>query len=82
MIEALKYWITEADIDGYRCDMAGLVPTDFWETARVELDKVKPVFMLAEAEQADLLQKAFDLPIIGSAPYYERYCTGQKRFGI
>jgi glycosidase len=60
MIEALKYWITEADIDGYRCDMAGLVPTDFWETARVELDKVKPVFMLAEAEQADLLQKAFD----------------------
>ena len=60
MIEALKYWIKETDIDGYRCDMAGLVPTDFWEAARVELDKVKPVFMLAEAEQADLLQKAFD----------------------
>ncbi len=60
MIEALKFWIKEADLDGYRCDMAGLVPTSFWETARAELDKVKPVFMLAEAEQADLLQKAFD----------------------
>ncbi len=61
MIEALKFWIRETDIDGYRCDMAGLVPTDFWEAARVELDKVKPVFMLAEAEQADLLQTAFDV---------------------
>ncbi len=61
MINALKYWLVETDIDGFRCDMAGLVPTDFWEEARVELDKVKPVFMLAEAEQADLLEKAFDM---------------------
>ena len=60
MIEALKFWIQETDIDGYRCDMAGLVPTDFWEDVRTELDKIKPVFMLAEAEQGDLLQKAFD----------------------
>jgi len=60
MIKALKFWIEETNIDGYRCDMAGLVPTDFWEKAREELDKVKPVFMLAEAEQGDLLQKAFD----------------------
>lgn len=60
MIEALKFWITETDIDGYRCDMAGLVPTDFWETVRAELDKIKPVFMLAEAEQGDLLKNAFD----------------------
>lgn len=61
MIESLKYWIQVADIDGYRCDMAGLVPTDFWETVRHELDKIKPVFMLAEAEQPDLHYKAFDI---------------------
>lgn len=60
MIESLKFWIKKTDIDGFRCDMAGLVPTDFWEEARSELDKVKPVFMLAEAEQADLLETAFD----------------------
>ena len=50
MIEALKYWIQKTDIDGYRCDVAHMIPTDFWNEARVELDKVKPVFMLAEAE--------------------------------
>ena len=60
MIEALKYWLIETDIDGYRCDMAHLVPTDFWENVRYELDKIKPVFMLAEAETKDLLYKAFD----------------------
>lgn len=60
MIEALSYWIIEADIDGYRCDMAHLVPTNFWESARAELDKLKPVFMLAEAETPELLFKAFD----------------------
>jgi len=59
MIESLKFWINEADIDGYRCDMAGMVPTDFWETARVALDSIKPVYMLAEANNADLLVNAF-----------------------
>lgn len=60
MIESLKFWIREADVDGYRCDMAGMVPTDFWESARVALDSVKPVFMLAEAWEPELTQKAFD----------------------
>lgn len=61
MIDALEYWVTEFDIDGYRCDVAGMVPTDFWETARVELDKIKPVFMLAEDGEPELLHKAFDM---------------------
>jgi glycosidase len=61
MIESLKYWVREADFDGFRCDMAGLVPTDFWEAARIELDKLKPVFMLAEAEQLEMHFKAFDM---------------------
>lgn len=60
MIESLKFWVKEADVDGYRCDMAGMVPTDFWEEARVALDSVKPLFMLAEAWEPELTQKAFD----------------------
>jgi glycosidase len=59
MTAAMAYWIRAADIDGFRCDVAGAVPTPFWEYARAELDKIKPVFMLAEAEQPDL-HAAFD----------------------
>ena len=62
MIDAMKYWVTNCDIDGFRCDVAGEVPVDFWETARVELEKVKPMFMLAENENhPDLCKKAFDM---------------------
>ncbi|WP_346984853.1 alpha-amylase family glycosyl hydrolase [Chryseobacterium sp. POE27] len=60
MTEALKYWIREFDIDGYRCDIASFIPIDFWENARTELDVIKPVFMLAEAEDRELHRKAFD----------------------
>lgn len=61
MIGALEFWVKEANIDGYRCDVAGMVPTDFWNKARKKLDKIKPVFMLAEAEQVDLQEFAFDV---------------------
>ncbi len=62
MIEMLKHWVREYDLDGFRCDVAGFVPTDFWERARVELEKVKPdIIMLAEWAEPDLLVKAFDL---------------------
>jgi glycosidase len=61
MTEAMKYWVTEADIDGYRCDVAGYVPVDFWNNLRRELDQIKPVFMLAEWESRDLLAEAFDM---------------------
>ena len=60
MTAAMKYWVEKADIDGFRCDVAMLVPVEFWDSARAELDKVKPVFMLAEAEQPNLQDKAFD----------------------
>lgn len=60
MEDALKYWVREFDIDGYRCDVAGMVPVDFWESARAELDAIKPVFMLAEAEEPLHHKKAFD----------------------
>lgn len=61
MTDALKYWVREADIDGYRCDVAGFVPIDFWNNARKELDAIKPVFMLAEWESRDLHAEAFDM---------------------
>ena len=48
MTEVMQYWIRECDIDGYRVDMAGLVPNDFWATLRPALDSIKPMFMLGE----------------------------------
>ncbi|MEM7664877.1 MAG: alpha-amylase family glycosyl hydrolase [Pseudomonadota bacterium] len=60
MTESLTYWVREFDIDGYRADVAGYVPLDFWETARAKLEAVKPVFMLAEWETRDLHAKAFN----------------------
>jgi glycosidase len=61
MTEAMKYWVRNVDIDGYRCDVAGFVPTDFWNNLRRELDIIKPVFMLAEWESRDLHAEAFDM---------------------
>jgi glycosidase len=62
MTDMLKYWLREFDLDGFRCDVAGEVPTDFWENARVELERIKPdLLMLAEAHKAELQVKAFDL---------------------
>lgn len=60
MIEAMKYWAREFNIDGFRCDVAAEVPLDFWESARKALDSIKPVFMLAEAHERELHIAAFD----------------------
>lgn len=61
MANEMKFWVENADIDGFRCDVAMLVKTEFWDSARVELDKVKPVFMLAEAELPEHHLHAFDM---------------------
>ncbi|MDE6811868.1 MAG: hypothetical protein K2J15_05900, partial [Muribaculaceae bacterium] len=55
MSDALKFWITEADIDGYRCDVASEVPAAFWEKVIPELQAIKPVFMLAESAVPEML---------------------------
>jgi glycosidase len=61
MTNAMKYWVREFDIDGFRADVAGQVPTSFWESARREIEKIKSVFMLAESEgNMRLLDFAFD----------------------
>jgi alpha-amylase len=50
MIDAMRFWIEETNIDGFRCDMAHLVPLDFWREARTKLDAIRPLFWLAETE--------------------------------
>jgi len=61
MVEAMKYWIRDVGFDGFRMDVAGFVPNDFWSQARKELDQIKPVFMLAEWDARDLHAEAFDM---------------------
>ena len=62
MIKSMRFWVEECDLDGFRCDVAMEVPTDFWNQARTALDDVKPMFMLAESEthQPDQFDSAFD----------------------
>ncbi|MFK7782998.1 alpha-amylase family glycosyl hydrolase [Psychroserpens sp.] len=62
MIEDMSYWITEEGVDGFRCDVAGSVPLDFWQQAVPELRKKKDIFMLAEAWEPELLDgNLFDM---------------------
>jgi glycosidase len=60
MIAAMQYWVIECDIDGFRCDMAHLVPLNFWMQARKQCDSVKPLFWLAECEEVKY-HDAFDV---------------------
>jgi len=60
LIKAMQYWIKEFNIDGFRCDMAHLVPLDFWLEAREQCDAVKTLFWLAECEVPEY-HEAFDV---------------------
>lgn len=61
MLESLRFWIKEADVDGFRCDVAYMVPMDFWKTLRQSLRKDKAdLFLLAEAEGTQFYE-AFDM---------------------
>ena len=62
MIDAMSFWLSDVDVDGFRCDVAMEVPTDFWNEARPQLEAVKPeIFMLAEATKPELQVDAFDM---------------------
>ncbi|MDP4285569.1 MAG: alpha-amylase family glycosyl hydrolase [Bacteroidota bacterium] len=74
VIDALKFWVKECDIDGYRCDMAHLVPLDFWVQARKKLSKLKDnLFWLAECEEPEY-HKVFD------ATYTWRWMHASEEF--
>jgi len=64
MIDAMRFWITEADIDGYRCDLAFWVELDFWQEARKELEKSKKIFWLGEF---DAIEKPEYLEVFDAA---------------
>jgi alpha-amylase len=61
MIAAMKYWIAETDIDGYRVDVAWNVPGEFWKKCIPELKAVKKdIFFLAEGDKAYLMTSGFN----------------------
>lgn len=57
---AMEKWVRSFGVDGYRADVAGYVPLDFWETMRVRLEAIRPVFMLGEVQQTAHHFAAFD----------------------
>jgi glycosidase len=62
MTSDMMYWVKDENIDGFRCDVAGNVPTDFWQKTIPELRKEKNIFMLAEAWEPELLKEnLFDM---------------------
>lgn len=62
MIGAMKFWIEETDIDGFRCDLASWVTVDFWKEARPEVEKIKPLFWIGEFDELESPEygKVFD----------------------
>ena len=62
MIDAMKFWIEETNIDGFRCDLASWVTVDFWEEARPEVEKIKPLFWIGEFDELESPEhgKVFD----------------------
>jgi cyclomaltodextrinase len=91
MIAMMTYWVQKCDVDGFRCDVAFMVPTDFWVQARAALEQVKPgLIWLAEASKPELMVKAFDVdydwPLLASlnnvlirgAPAGELQATWEK----
>lgn len=60
MINAMKYWIANTDIDGFRCDVAWNVPESFWNKCIPKLRKMKNIFMLAEGDKPYLFPGGFD----------------------
>ncbi|MDH3252934.1 MAG: alpha-amylase family glycosyl hydrolase [Ignavibacteria bacterium] len=61
MIDMMVWWVRDVGIDGFRCDIAELVPTAFWEEVRDRLDRIKPVLMLSEGSLPEHHMKAFDI---------------------
>jgi 1,4-alpha-glucan branching enzyme len=60
-IKAMRFWVEQHNVDGFRCDMAMLVPIEFWQVVRFSLQSVKSdIFLLAEAEEDNLFQNAFN----------------------
>lgn len=81
MRDAMQFWLRDFGVDGFRCDVAGRagkVPSAFWQWLRPQLDAVKPVFMLAEADDP-YLHPAFDMTYSWNLPpVLWDICAGRK----
>jgi glycosidase len=79
MLDEMKYWLTAYNIDGFRCDLAAEVPTYFWESTRTELNKIKPIFMLMQAQKPKLMVNAFDMQYGWESHYiFNEIVKGEK----
>lgn len=78
MIEAMLFWVTTCNIDGFRCDMCHLVPLDFWREARTKIDIVKPLFWLGETEQYQYLDVFDSWYAWHWMSFTEQYCKQEK----
>ncbi|MBN1597334.1 MAG: alpha-amylase [Bacteroidales bacterium] len=63
MIKSMKYWITNANVDGFRCDAADFVPFDFWQQAIDSLENIpgRDLIFLAEGDRVNHLTAGFHL---------------------
>ncbi len=53
LINAMRFWVEECEVDGFRCDMAHLVPLDFWKEARTACEANGSLYWLAECETVE-----------------------------
>ena len=89
MIDAMKFWVKETNIDGFRCDLASWVEVDFWEQARPEVETIKPLFWLGEFDELENPEygKVFDASyswkwMHASNDYYNQNQPLQNRKGL
>ncbi len=83
MIEAMKFWVRETDIDGFRCDLAAWVQLDFWQQARPAVEKLKPLFWLGEFDELDHPEygKVFDASYVWNWMHRTKdFCEGNLSF--
>jgi alpha-amylase len=81
MIDAMQYWVTDFDIDGFRADLAHLTPLQFWKNARTRLTNIKKdLIWLAETEEINY-HEAFDISFTWKWMHAtEKFATGEKTF--
>jgi glycosidase len=85
MIDAMRYWILQANVDGYRCDYADGVPYDFWLEAISDLRSIsnRELIMLAEGDRFDHYDAGFDMTFAWD--YYtglKNVFAGQQAFTL
>ena len=83
MISDMKYWLNNESVDGFRCDVAGSVPTSFWQNAIPKLRAEKDIFMLAEAWEPELLKEnLFDMAYAWDGHHlFNSLSKGEKNVG-